>query len=91
VKEFIGWLSSAILLCTLLRQVYTQWKTGSSAGLSKWLFAGQVTASIGFTAYSVLLRNWVYATSNVAILLTAVLGQVLYLKNKHRKKRKSAS
>ena len=76
--DAIGWAASVILLLTIGRQVYTQWKTGSSSGVSKWLFVGQVTASIGYTVYSYLLRNWVFLCSNVALLCTAVLGHWLY-------------
>jgi MtN3 and saliva related transmembrane protein len=81
--DLIGWASSAVLLATIMRQVYTQWKTKSCVGLSKWLFIGQLTASVGYTVYSLLLHNWVFASSNIALLCTAVLGQILYVKNKH--------
>jgi hypothetical protein len=40
VIELIGWGSSFILLLTLMRQVYTQWRTRATAGVSKWLFLG---------------------------------------------------
>lgn len=80
--DWIGWASSCILLITLMRQVYTQWRTHTDAGVSRWLFIGQVTASLGFTLYSVLLGNWVYIVSNVAILGTAVVGQCVYVHNK---------
>jgi MtN3 and saliva related transmembrane protein len=80
--ELIGWASSVILLATIMRQVYTQWKTKSTAGVSHWLFIGQLTASIGYTVYSYLLHNWVFLTSNVALLVTAIFGQFLYIHNK---------
>jgi MtN3 and saliva related transmembrane protein len=80
--ELLGWASSAILLATLIRQVYTQWHTGATEGLSKWLFIGQVTASVGYTAYSFLLHNWVHVSSNIAILITAIVGETLYLRNR---------
>jgi MtN3 and saliva related transmembrane protein len=83
LTEIIGWSSSLILLLTIARQVYTQWKTRATAGVSRWLFLGQLTASTGFTIYSFLLHNWVYVTSNIALLVTAVIGQGLYLHNKH--------
>ena len=89
--ESIGWLSSAILLATLLRQVYTEWKSGSTAGVSRWLFLGQVTASVGYTIYSVLLKNWVFTCSNIAILATAVLGQTLYLHNRRKGSQQTAA
>lgn len=80
--ELIGWGASAVLLATLLRQVYTQWKTRQAEGISRWLFVGQVTASVGFSVYSWLLDNWVFLFTNVAILLTAVAGEVIYLRNR---------
>jgi uncharacterized protein with PQ loop repeat len=79
--ELIGWVSSAILLATIGRQVFTQWKTKSTAGVSHWLFIGQLAASTGFTVYSVLLHNWVYVVSNGALLITAVIGQIIYRHN----------
>jgi MtN3 and saliva related transmembrane protein len=80
--DMLGWASSVILLATLLRQVYTEWRTHATAGLSKWLFIGQCTASAGYIWYSFLLHNWVYVSSNIAILLTAVLGECLYMRNR---------
>lgn len=84
MTELIGWISSAILLLTIGRQVLTQWRTRSTAGLSRWLFIGQLTASAGFTLYSFLLHNWVFVVTNVALLVTAICGQVIYLRNRHR-------
>jgi uncharacterized protein with PQ loop repeat len=82
IVALLGWGSSAVLLATLLRQVYSQWRSGATAGLSKWLFIGQCTASAGYTVYSFLLHNWVYVTSNLAILVTAIVGEILYLRNR---------
>jgi MtN3 and saliva related transmembrane protein len=82
MTEGIGWLSTLILCATISRQVYTQWKTKSTAGVSHWLFVGQLAASVGFVAYSFLLENWVFVVSNIFILITALIGQVLYLRNK---------
>jgi MtN3 and saliva related transmembrane protein len=67
-----------------MRQVYTQWKSRDAAGVSRWLFVGQVTASVGYTIYSLLLQNWVFATSNLAILATAITGEMIYLRKKRR-------
>ena len=82
LTDFIGWLSAALLAATISRQVYTQWKTRSTAGVSKWLFIGQLCASIGFTVYSYLVENWVFVFTNFFIFLTAVLGEGIYLRNK---------
>jgi MtN3 and saliva related transmembrane protein len=80
--DVIGWLSSAVLLTTIGRQVITQWRTRSAAGVSRWLFVGQLTASTGFALYSYLLHNWVFLVSNLALLVTAVVGEIIYLTNK---------
>ena len=83
--DIIGWTSSVILLLTLMRQTYTQWKTKATAGVSRWLFVGQLTASMGYTIYSYLLHNWVFLTSNIALLATAVVGECMYLSNRRRR------
>jgi hypothetical protein len=31
-----------------------------------------------------LLHNWVFVSSNIAILLTALVGQAIYIRNKSR-------
>lgn len=85
--DLVGWASSIVLLATIGRQVYTQWKTRATEGVSKWLFIGQVTASTGYTVYSVLLHNWVFMTSNIALLGTALLGEALFLRNRRRSAR----
>jgi MtN3 and saliva related transmembrane protein len=89
--EAIGWASTGLLLATLVRQVYTQWKSGAISGVSKWLFVGQMAASIGFTTYSFLLRNWVFMGSNAAILLVAIVGQAMYARNRRGQRRKSGA
>lgn len=84
--ELIGWSAAAILLLTIGRQVFTQWRDRTTAGLSKWLFVGQLAASTGFVVYSWLLGNWVFVVTNVLMLATAGIGQWLYLHNKGREK-----
>lgn len=82
LEDMIGWASAAVLVMTISRQVYTQWRTRSIEGVSHWLFIGQLTASAGFTLYSFLVENWVFVFANFFIFLTAVAGQFVYLRNK---------
>lgn len=82
--DMVGWVSAFILVMTISRQVYTQWRTGSCEGVSKWLFIGQLAASMGFIIYSYLVNNWVFVFANFFIFLTAVAGQVIYMRNKKR-------
>ncbi len=86
MTEAIGWASSFILVLTIAKQVYKQWQEGSSEGVSKWLFVGQMTASTGFTLYSLLVRNWVFVVTNALMLLNGLLGLAIVLH--HRKKQR---
>lgn len=88
--ELIGWSAATILLLTIGRQVFTEWRDRSTRGLSKWLFVGQLAASAGFVVYSWLLGNWVFVVTNVLILATAGIGQWIYLRNKRREERAAA-
>ncbi|MET0280136.1 MAG: hypothetical protein ABW278_03290 [Steroidobacteraceae bacterium] len=78
----IGWFSSLVLLLTLGRQVFSQWRSREVKGVSRWLFVGQLVASLGFSVYSWMLDNWVFLFTNLALLLTAVAGELIYLRNK---------
>ena len=82
--DLIGWLASAILIATLARQTWRQWREPDPRGVSHWLFAGQIAASTGFVAYSWLVHNWVFIVTNVLILLTAVIGQVVLLRARRK-------
>ena len=87
MTEVIGWVSSFVLVLTIGKQVYKQWKSGSSEGVSKWLFVGQMTASTGFTLYSVLVHNWVFVVTNSLMLVSAVVGGVIVLKHRRAARR----
>ena len=80
--DVIGWLASAILLATLVRQIQKQAAMPESEGVSTWLFLGQMAASVGFVLYSWLVENWVFIVTNSLILLTAVVGQIVMWKKK---------
>ncbi len=89
--ELIGWAAAAILLATIGRQVYSQWRDRTSQGVSKWLFVGQIMVSIGFIIYSWLLRNWVLVVTNILMLSMALLGQWIYLHNERDRRLRSSS
>ncbi|MGI8495340.1 MAG: SemiSWEET family transporter [Pyrinomonadaceae bacterium] len=78
MTDIIGWASSFILLLTLIKQVYKQWKDGETEGVSKWLFIGQLLASIGFTIYSYLVGNWVFTITNGLLTINNIIGICLY-------------
>ena len=78
----LGWLSSLILLATLGKQVHKQWRERRQEGVSKWLFRGQMAASIGFTVYSLLVREWIFVVTNALILLSAIAGWLVNRRNR---------
>ena len=82
MTEVIGWVSSFILFLTISRQIYKQWKAGTSEGVSIWLFIGQTAASLGFAVYSWLVWNPVFIFTNTVMVLNGLIGFFisLYLK-----------
>jgi uncharacterized protein with PQ loop repeat len=88
--ETIGWVSSFILVLTIAKQVYKQWQEGSSEGVSKWLFVGQIAASLGFTIYSWLVHNWVFVVTNSLMLLNGLLGLLIVFRHRRRERREAA-
>ena len=78
--EAIGWISSLVLLLTLIRQVSKQWEEKNSEGVSKWLFIGQLAASTGFLVYSYLVSNWVFTVTNALLTINNIIGIYLYFR-----------
>ena len=88
--DLIGWASAAVLLATILNQVRQQWVSGSTAGVSSWLFIGQTAASFGFSVYSALTGAWVFLFVNVALLFSGLAGQLIFWRNRRRDRRRAA-
>lgn len=86
--EWLGWLSSAILVTTLAQQVRKQWKEGRSEGVSIWLFVGQMAASAGFLLYSVLVKNWVFTVTNAILVGNGLVG---FLVTRHLESRQRSA
>ena len=84
MTEAVGWVSSFILVLTIGKQVYKQWKEGSSENVSRWLFVGQMAASTGFLVYSVLQKNTVFIVTNALMLVNALLGLLIVLYHRRR-------
>ncbi|MBA2340653.1 MAG: hypothetical protein H0V88_09670 [Pyrinomonadaceae bacterium] len=82
MTEAIGWISSLILVLTIGKQVYKQWQEGSSEGVSKWLFIGQMAASIGFLTYSILVWNPVFVATNALMVVNGLIGLAIVLRHR---------
>jgi MtN3 and saliva related transmembrane protein len=81
--DALGWLSSVVLLVTIGKQIHKQWRSGTSEGVSTWLFIGQVVASTGFTIYSWLVNNWVFVVTNALMVVNALVGFWLTRRQHH--------
>ena len=88
-SEVVGWVSSGILVLTIAKQVYKQWQEGSSEGVSKWLFVGQMAASLGFTVYSWLVSNWVFVVTNAVMLVNGLLGLLIVIHHRRRERKQA--
>ena len=84
MPDMIGWFSSFVLFSTIVAQIVKQWREGSSRGGSPWVFAGQTAASLGFTVYSALLRNWFFTVTNGLLLVSAIAGMAITFHFKRR-------
>lgn len=89
MTDAIGWTAAVILLITLGRQVYTQYRDSTSQGVSRWLFVGQCVTSVLFVIYSWLLGSWVFVVTHALILVTALIGEAIYLRNRRNHKTSS--
>ncbi len=86
--NWLGWLSSAVLVVTLSHQVIKQWRDGRSEGVSIWLFVGQMAASVGFFVYSVLVKNWVFTVTNALLVANGLAGYLITWHHKRKGERR---
>lgn len=91
MTEIIGWASSVILIVTIAKQVHKQWADRTSAGVSTWLFVGQLAASVGFTVYSLMVKNWVFAVTNGIMVINGLLGYAITMRFKKKGPQSEAS
>jgi uncharacterized protein with PQ loop repeat len=84
--KWVGWLAAVILVLTISRQVWTQWRSNTVAGVSKWLFVGQTAASICFVIYSVGVGDPVFIATNALMLVAALIGEGIYWRNRRRQR-----
>lgn len=80
ISSIVGYASSGVLVLTIGGQLSKQWRSGTSKGVSPFLFAGQLLASCGFTLYSALVQDMVFVATNACVGVAAGvgLGIVLY-------------
>jgi MtN3 and saliva related transmembrane protein len=82
--QIIGFGASTVLLATLIHQVWKQWSSGRSEGVSPWLFVGQAVANLGMLTYSIMLGDTVFIVTNSATLATSCLGFAVQMRHAAR-------
>jgi MtN3 and saliva related transmembrane protein len=70
----VGVVSAVVLLVTIVAQVVRQVRTAPGQGVSPYLFGGQLFASLGFTTYSVMLRDPIFIATNATLAVAALIG-----------------
>jgi len=83
-QDVIGWAASVILVATIGTQIVRQWREGSSKGVSRWLFIGQMAASAAFTVYSAMVGNTIFIITNAVMLVSAAAGLLIVLHHRRR-------
>jgi hypothetical protein len=73
--ELIGWTAAAILLATLGRQVYPQWRHRTSNVFPSGFLLAKAPHRSGCHLYSWLVESWVFVAKNALTLLTACLAR----------------
>lgn len=87
MDQIIGFASSFILLLTVSKQVYKQWSDGTSEGVSKYLFIGQITASIGFLTYSIMKNDMVFIVTNGLMVVNSLVGIAILWHHRRRERK----
>ena len=83
--DLVGWAAVAVLIATLAGQAWKEWRDRVKHGLSRWFFAGQVSASLLFIAYSAMVGNRIFVVGNSLVLAAAIAGgAILAFNRKHR-------
>ena len=80
--QWIGWAGVAALFVTMAGQAWKQWHDRVKHGIGKAFFAGQVTASSLFLAYSAAQGDQVFIVGNALVLAAAVAGGAILLWNR---------
>ena len=89
MSDWIGWTASVLLFVTMASQVRKQWVSEAVAGVSQWLFIGQLGASVLFILYSALKKDHVFVVVNSVMVANALLGLWVDRRNRARQSTRS--
>jgi hypothetical protein len=81
-SELIGWPAAAILFLRLSRQVYAQWRDGKSPGCLALAVRQAMRGISWFCVPFLAAGQWVFVITNAPILVTPVVGEFIYLRNR---------
>jgi uncharacterized protein with PQ loop repeat len=84
MEQWIGWAAVGALFVTMTGQAWKQWRDRVKHGISKFFFLGQVTASVLFLAYSILMGDRIFIVGNALVLAAAIAGGAILAYNRRR-------
>lgn len=84
MEQWIGWAAVGALFLTMTGQAWKQWRDRVKHGISKFFFVGQVTASVLFLAYSILMGDRIFIVGNAMVLAAALAGGAILAYNRSR-------
>jgi uncharacterized protein with PQ loop repeat len=82
MADWVGWSAVAVLFATMAGQAWKEWRDRVKHGIGKWFFAGQITASVLFIAYSAMVGNRIFVVGNSLVLAAAVAGGAILAFNR---------
>jgi uncharacterized protein with PQ loop repeat len=83
--DWTGWAAVAVLFATMSAQAWKEWRDRVKHGVSRWFFLGQVTSSLLFLAYSVMVDNRIFVVGNALVLAAAIVGGGILAYNRARR------
>lgn len=83
--QLIGWAAVAALFLTMAGQAWKQWRDRVKHGIGKLFFAGQVTSSSLFLAYSTMVGDTVFVVGNALVLAAGAAGGAILWWNRARR------
>ncbi len=84
MTDIIGWIGSGLVFMTISYQVWKQWQSKSTKGISPWLYAGQLVANVFLGTYSIIEETWVFFASNILVFLSSAVGLGIYIHHKKK-------
>ena len=82
--EYVGWFGAFALVVTIGAQVLKQFRSGTSEGVSAWLFVGQILGAGSFLAYAISVGDRVFIAAQATLLMLSIAGMWIFVLHRRR-------